>query len=56
MTDASKPTATAPDATERMAAMARIAEKSRRVAELWLSEGGAKAGRCRWGRVSPTIS
>ena len=44
MTDASKPTATAPDATERMAAMARIAEKSRRVAELWLSEGGGKGG------------
>ena len=44
MTDASSGTANAPDATERMAAMTRIAEKTRRVAELWLSEGGAKGG------------
>ena len=44
MSDASKPAAPAPDATERMAAMGRIAEKSRRVAELWLSEGAAKGG------------
>ena len=44
MTDASSGTAIAPDATERMAAMTRIAEKTRRVAELWLSEGGAKGG------------
>ena len=57
MTDASKPAATAPDATERMAAMGRIAEKSRRVAELWLSEGGGQGRRrCRWGRASPTTS
>ena len=44
MTDASSGTANTQDATERMAAMRRIAEKTRRVAELWLSEGGAKGG------------
>ena len=44
MTDASKPAQAAADAAERMAAMGRIAEKSRRVAELWLSEGAAKGG------------
>ena len=44
MTDTSNAMAIAPDATECMAAMRRIAEKTRRVAELWLSEGGAKGG------------
>ena len=49
---ASEGTAAAPH--DQMAAMQRIAEKSRRVAELWLSNGGAKgrdpargAGTCR---------
>src|SRR5262245_49359333 len=34
----------ASDPAARMAAMQRIAEKSRRVAELWLSNSGARAG------------
>ena len=48
MTETSKPAQAAADAAERMAAMQRIGEKSRRVAELWLSNGGASgAGSCR---------
>ena len=44
MTETSKPAQAAADAAERMAAMQRIGEKSRRVAELWLSKGGRAGG------------
>ena len=48
MTETSKPAQAAADPAERMAAMQRIGEKSRRVAELWLSKGGRPAAaRCR---------
>ena len=45
MTETSKPAQAAADAAERMAAMQRIGEKSRRVAELWLSKGGRQRRR-----------
>ena len=44
MTGTSKPAQAAADAAARMAAMQRIGEKSRRVAELWLSKGGRAGG------------
>jgi hypothetical protein len=44
MTGTSKPAQAAADAAARMAAMQRIGEKSRRVAELWLRKGGRAGG------------